>query len=748
MTIGQKARLVAEGDENNPIEFSTLNKDMGWGGLRFLDSGDDDTLNHCSISFAKKGAGLITSYYYYFDEDEGKDSCGGAVYCYASSPVIANCKITNNTGDKGGAIYCVESYPLIINTVIANNASIGNAPQCGGICTEGWGAPEIKNCTIVNNSPGGIFTVSGDGVDMTNTIVWGNERYQIQTDLSVPVVSFCDVQGGYPGEGNIDADPCFFDPSSGVGAEYDGSIANWTLRSSSPCINSGTEIYLPETDLAGGERIYSDIVDLGAYENQSDLPILTVAPAGTVDAGFITLNTEATFGLDITNTGKIDLQLDSLSLYDANGVFSIVTGVENHLLTPGDSVQVEIGFTPAEELSYTGSVYINSTSNTPNKQIPLNGVGVSGTIIEGGNVSGTWKIEDSPYTITGDIRVPRGATLTIEPGVVVNFAGHFGLSLGYRATLRAIGTQTEHILFTAMDTEEGWFGIRFVNSGADDVLEYCTIEYAKKPYTAGSNYLDLLGGGILCCSSWEAEPSYAVPSNPTIDHCLIANNHAFSGGGIFCMDESEVEITNNTIVDNSAFIDGGAIYVENSSPIISNNVIAHNSAYDSGGILTWYATPSITNNTIVHNRPNGLYLGPVPFFWGSDGGQPILNNIIWQNEIYVSWYVYPEDYDISYNNIQGDWEIEGFEEEQEKGEGNISVDPCFADPDNRDYHLKSQTGRWDSVSQSWVQDDITSPCIDGGDPDTSIGSEPSPNGDIINMGTYGGTDQASKSHGN
>ena len=85
------------------------------------------------------------------------------------------------------------------------------------------------------------------------------------------------------------------------------------------------------------------------------------------------------------------------------------------------------------------------------------------------------------------------------------------------------------------------------------------------------------------------------------------------------------------------------------------------------------------------------------------------------------------------------------EKEEDDKSGNISVDPCFADPDNRDYHLKSQAGRWDPVSQSWVQDDITSPCIDTGDPDTEIESEPSPNGDIINMGAYGGTEKASKS---
>ncbi|MHC4569214.1 MAG: MBL fold metallo-hydrolase, partial [Planctomycetota bacterium] len=55
-------------------------------------------------------------------------------------------------------------------------------------------------------------------------------------------------------------------------------------------------------------------------------------------------------------------------------------------------------------------------------------------------------------------------------------------------------------------------------------------------------------------------------------------------------------------------------------------------------------------------------------------------------------------------------------------------------------------GRWDSNSQTWVQDEVTSPCIDAGDPNSPIGDEPDPNGGIINIGAYGGTWQASMSH--
>jgi hypothetical protein len=44
----------------------------------------------------------------------------------------------------------------------------------------------------------------------------------------------------------------------------------------------------------------------------------------------------------------------------------------------------------------------------------------------------------------------------------------------------------------------------------------------------------------------------------------------------------------------------------------------------------------------------------------------------------------------------------------------------------------------------WVQDDVSSPCLDAGDPNSDWSQEPWPNGKRINMGAYGGTNQASK----
>ncbi|MBN2132080.1 MAG: hypothetical protein JW741_21445 [Sedimentisphaerales bacterium] len=108
---------------------------------------------------------------------------------------------------------------------------------------------------------------------------------------------------------------------------------------------------------------------------------------------------------------------------------------------------------------------------------------------------------------------------------------------------------------------------------------------------------------------------------------------------------------------------------------------------------------------------------------------------------------------VTYSNVEGGW----------VGEGNIDVDPCFVDPGYwdandtpddptddvwvaGDYHLKSQAGHWDVESEGWVFDDVTSPCIDAGDPNGPINAEPFPNGGYANLGAYGGTAEASRSY--
>ncbi len=353
LTVGQNARLTAQGNEAQIIEFTAVNRETGWGGLRFVDSGYDDVLSYCRISYAKKEAGLNPE-----DSDpevSETDFYGGAIYCAVSDLTIENCTITNNTGGMGGAIYCVECSPIISNTVIANNTSVGGDSQCGGIYSCDPGMPEIRNCTIANNFPGGLFAASWEGMNVTNTILWGNERYQIYTEQSVPTVTFCDIQGGYEGEGNFDSEPNFLNPTMGAGVEYDGASANWALKTTSPCINAGMLVDgLPETDPVGAERIHSDVIDVGAYESQSDLPLMTVSPSMTMDAGFVAVDGSEIVDVELSNTGALDFKILDVSI--PNGAFSIVTPIQDRVLTPGDMAQLKIQFQPTKEKVYTDAL--------------------------------------------------------------------------------------------------------------------------------------------------------------------------------------------------------------------------------------------------------------------------------------------------------------------------------------------------------------------------------------------------------
>ena len=87
-------------------------------------------------------------------------------------------------------------------------------------------------------------------------------------------------------------------------------------------------------------------------------------------------------------------------------------------------------------------------------------------------------------------------------------------------------------------------------------------------------------------------------------------------------------------------------------------------------------------------------------------------------------------------------EIENYYELTQSGY--YYTDPMMADSDNGDYHLLSEFGRYDANSDQWILDEITSPCVDAGDPTDNPMGEPMPNGGRINIGAYGGIGHASK----
>jgi len=156
---------------------------------------------------------------------------------------------------------------MIINNIISGNlANIG-----GGIaCDFRYGSPTIINNTISGNSAnigGGIACEDDSFPTVLNTILWADSPDEIYVDASSEInITYSDIQGGLPGDGNINVDPLFVDV---VGGDYH-------LNDYSPCIGAGIMTPdVPNTDIEGNPRPNppGSNPDIGAYENPLGEPL-------------------------------------------------------------------------------------------------------------------------------------------------------------------------------------------------------------------------------------------------------------------------------------------------------------------------------------------------------------------------------------------------------------------------------------------------------------------------------------------
>jgi parallel beta-helix repeat protein len=234
-------------------------------------------------------------------------------------------------------------------------------------------------------------------------------------------------------------------------------------------------------------------------------------------------------------------------------------------------------------------------------------------------------------------------------------------------------------------------------------------------------------------------------NNTKLTNCTFSGNIASEGGGMF-NSHTVITLVENCLFSRNSAEHGGAIGNESSYTKLSNCTFEENRVVDYGGGISLSNSKSTLTNCIFcfNSGKNGNALACYSFN-PAEIEIELTNCILWDdnNEIWNSSGI---TITISYSDIKGGQvSVNDPYEKIVWGTGNIDSDPCFADPANHDYHLKSQAGRWDTNNQIWIKDGVTSGCIDAGDPLTAIGYEPYPNGHRINMGTFGGTQQASMS---
>jgi len=172
---------------------------------------------------------------------------GGGIRIGDASPKILNNIIMGNSGMYGGGIVCNYASPIIKNNLVIKNKvyqAVSGAPTFGGggIWVFGNGQRTIiKNNTIVGNSStgsgsaaaskGGGILVWQTPITARNNIVWGNtqsvgDQIAVIGSPTLADITYCDVQGGCSGTGNINNEPLF-------------DSTNYYLSGSSPCVDHG-----------------------------------------------------------------------------------------------------------------------------------------------------------------------------------------------------------------------------------------------------------------------------------------------------------------------------------------------------------------------------------------------------------------------------------------------------------------------------------------------------------------------------
>jgi parallel beta-helix repeat protein len=170
---------------------------------------------------------------------------GGGIHLSESSPTIKNNMIVDNTGQHGGGIYCewMSSPDITDNLITDNTASWGGGIYCYSQCS-----PNVERTTFTNNmttgiggNGAGIYCYISCSLTVVNCIVWGDSALpgagEIYQDGSSNItITYSDVEGGWAGVGNIDADPLFV--SGPLGNYYLSQIAAGQAQQS-PCVDSG-----------------------------------------------------------------------------------------------------------------------------------------------------------------------------------------------------------------------------------------------------------------------------------------------------------------------------------------------------------------------------------------------------------------------------------------------------------------------------------------------------------------------------
>ncbi|AQT67834.1 hypothetical protein STSP2_00985 [Anaerohalosphaera lusitana] len=689
--------------------------------------------------------------------DNTASESGGAIYCDPHlSPTINNCLLANNSAaQKGGAIFCdYGANAIITNCTIAHNSAGFNGG--GGIyCYSTYSAattPTVTNCTIAYNTNYGIYE-DGQNADPTvtfchfysNTVAdfrdYDTWQFSTAAEINMNISNASD---------NIDGDPLFV---TGPLSDYYLSQTASGQPSQSPCVDAGSDLaYNLSLDAltTRTDGVHDTAtVDIGYHHPEAPASLYSLTASVTGSNGSISPESGSYAPgttVDLTASPAPGYRVSQWSGTDDD---TLKTNTNQVTMDADRSVTVEFEAVPTT--LYVDDDGPGQPSEDGTQTYPFDTIQEALDLIP---TDGTVIVMDGTYTGTGNNLINfNGKALTLK-----SLNGPANCTIDCQSGALAFRFENNETNTSLIDGFTITRGYAF--EGAAINLSYASPTITNCIITDSHAYGSNTGGGAIRC----------LASSPVIDNCTFKNNSAYHfGGAIQAALNSSPTITDCAFIANSADNAGGAIYASLSDPQIKNCRFTANDTANVGGAIYASESPFGMTNCTVNYNTTANTVGGIACY---DCSPSITNSIFTHN---VGTAIYENHsasdpavtYCLFYDNPDGDYydndtsatctgatDINALPH----ASNNIDGDPLYASDTGRwildgddiywsdgDYRLQSRNGRYDPTTKSWIKDSVTSPAIDAGDPLADWTLELYPHGQLINLGAYGGTRQASMS---
>jgi len=388
-------------------------------------------------------------------------------------------------------------------------------------------------------------------------------------------------------------------------------------------------------------------------------------------------------------------------------------GIVSHLL-PGALV---------EGGGYFSAFYDGQSAGKTVPDTPLTfGLTVAGELSDPLTV---WTPGDGIIHVTDDVTLPAGNTLRIYPDTLILLDPK--KSINVRGTIECLGTVEHPVLFAAADPENPWGQIHHDHTSTRSIYKGTFFTGGGDSLGAGHtgrgpvirvsdaeiefdycNFMDNYGKGLYashgdltfkhCLFSRSAMGMEVVDVNIAIDRCYFVEMPM--GGDVGDNDPLYLHGRGNMSVTNSIFAIGGddGIDTLSSTPVIENCIIH---GFLDKGISVYWGAPRISNCLIFDNDygisakgdPTEVYVDRTSIVRNRVSVQSrdkygvpdaviqyyVTNSILWDHDWAVQTDYPIEDISITYCDVQGG--------EPFPGDGNITDDPLFVDPDANNFRL-------------------------------------------------------------